>query len=65
VLTDVRIGCSGHKDLLARLEKGLESTPGLFLGGNYRTGVALGDCVQFGVTVADGVDKYLTRITTL
>ena len=53
------VSYSGHADILKRLEEGLQGQAGLYLGGNYRTGVAIGDCVQYGVDVAAQVEKYL------
>lgn len=36
----------------------------LFSGGNYKTGVAFGDCVQYGCDVAVEVTKFLTSQDT-
>eukprot|EP01032_Pedospumella_encystans_P013027 gene13027-15025_t len=52
----------GHRELLARLDAGLKSTPGLYLGGNYKTGVSIGDCIQFGIDAASKVQEYVQTI---
>ena len=52
----------GHFDLLQRLAEDEAKVPGFYLGGNYRTGVAFGDCVQFGWDEAAKVSKYLDSI---
>ncbi|CAL53621.1 Protoporphyrinogen oxidase, C-terminal domain [Ostreococcus tauri] len=54
----------GHLDVLAEAENALEAAAcgekdGLFLGGNYTAGVALGRCVEFGVEQADEVATFL------
>jgi protoporphyrinogen/coproporphyrinogen III oxidase len=65
-----RIGCrvwktaipqyrKGHLDIIRKLEVDEAKCPGLYLGGNYRTGVAFGDCVQFGFTEAAKVAQFL------
>jgi hypothetical protein len=50
---------------LADLAKDEEKCPGFFLGGNYRTGVAFGDCVQFGWTEAEKVASFLKTSSSL
>jgi hypothetical protein len=32
----------------------------LYLGGNFKTGVAFGDCVQFGADIAKQAGSFLT-----
>eukprot|EP00520_Triparma_pacifica_P001427 CAMPEP_0118653016 /NCGR_PEP_ID=MMETSP0785-20121206/11617_1 /TAXON_ID=91992 /ORGANISM="Bolidomonas pacifica, Strain CCMP 1866" /LENGTH=541 /DNA_ID=CAMNT_0006545553 /DNA_START=145 /DNA_END=1767 /DNA_ORIENTATION=- len=52
----------GHKEILDQLEEGESKVPGLYLGGNYRTGVAFGDCVGFGVNEAEKISRYLKNM---
>lgn len=70
-----RIGCrvwptaipqyrKGHLDILQAVEKDEAQCPGFFLGGNYRTGVAFGDCVQFGWTEAERVANFLSSLSS-
>ena len=49
----------GHLDLIAELEKAEAQTPGLWVCGNYRSGVAFPDCVEFGYQHAKTVAKFL------
>ena len=37
------------------------SNPGLYLAGNYRNGVSVGDCMASGQQIAGRVARYLTR----
>jgi oxygen-dependent protoporphyrinogen oxidase len=50
------VGYSRFKQLMADLES---KAPGLFLAGNYRDGVSLGDSIVSGHNVADRVQAYL------
>lgn len=50
----------GHLDIIDKVEKATDSkNTGLFLGGNYRTGVAFGDCVAYGAEVATTVSDFV------
>ena len=37
------------------------ANPGLYLAGNYRNGVSVGDCVASGQEIAQRVEAYLSR----
>lgn len=51
----------GYAAIMQKVEKGLESCEGLFLGGNYTSGVAFGDCVQWGVDTAGKVGEFVKQ----
>ena len=47
--------------LIEQLEKAEAETPGLYVMGNYRTGVAFPDCVTFGYDHAKVVKEFLEK----
>jgi protoporphyrinogen/coproporphyrinogen III oxidase len=49
----------GHLALIDELEKAEANLPGLWVCGNYRSGVAFPDCVTFGYDQAKIVRQYL------
>jgi len=49
----------GHLDLMNKLEQIEKTVDGLWVCGNYRTGVAFPDCVTFGYEHAKTVINYL------
>lgn len=49
----------GYWEIMAEAEKGLEQCPGVFLGGNYSSGVAFGDCVLWGRDNAGRIAEYV------
>ena len=49
----------GHKDILEAVEKDEYKVPGLFVGGNFRHGVAIGDCVDFGIAESERIAGFL------
>eukprot|EP00957_Ditylum_brightwellii_P189876 14455118-Ditylum_brightwellii.AAC.1 len=52
----------GHLDIIKELEEAESKVPGLWVCGNYRTGVAFPDCVTFGYEHAKVVKSYLDGI---
>jgi len=51
----------GYKDIRAELDAGVAKCPGVFLGGNYVSGVAFGDCVLWGMDTAPQVIEFLNK----
>jgi len=49
----------GHGELMEELEAAEAQSPGLWVCGNYRTGVAFPDCVTFGYEHAKVVKSFL------
>lgn len=49
----------GHLPIMEELREAEARVPGLWVTGNYRTGVAFPDCVTFGYEHAKVVKAYL------
>jgi len=49
----------GHLKLMEKVENAVKQEKGLFIGGNFRSGVAFGDCVQYGADVAKEVTSFV------
>jgi len=52
----------GHLEIIKELEEAESKIPGLWVCGNYRTGVAFPDCVTFGYDHAKVVKKFVDEI---
>jgi len=55
----------GHLALMEELEKAESKIPGLWVCGNYRTGVAFPDCVTYGYEHAKIVTNYIQQQKSL
>jgi oxygen-dependent protoporphyrinogen oxidase len=53
----------GHLKLMDELQAAEDKVDGLWICGNYRTGVAFPDCVTFGYTQAQTVAAFLGKTT--
>ena len=49
----------GHLDKVARIEARVAALPGLFVGGNAYHGVAMNDCTEQAVVLAERVAGYI------
>lgn len=54
----------GHLDIIKELQEAESKVDGLWVCGNYRTGVAFPDCVTFGYEQAKVVKEYLASVTS-
>ncbi len=52
---------SGHLDRIASVEASLEAQPGLYLAGNYLTGIGVKDAVRAGNLAGDQCDAWLLK----
>ena len=53
----------GYWDIMEKAEKSLEGQDGLFLGGNYTSGVAFGDCVLWGTETAPKIAEFVEQVS--
>uniref|UniRef100_A0A0G4IF22 Protoporphyrinogen oxidase n=1 Tax=Chromera velia CCMP2878 TaxID=1169474 RepID=A0A0G4IF22_9ALVE len=54
----------GHLEMLRRLEEDVSKVDGLFLGGNWKTGVAIGNCVAWGGEAASEICAFLDSLSS-
>jgi protoporphyrinogen oxidase len=47
---------------LSEIQRACLEHPGLFLGGNYLSGVAIGDCIESGKVHAAQLEEYLLQV---
>jgi oxygen-dependent protoporphyrinogen oxidase len=56
----------GHDEIIDVVDRAVASNaPGLFLGGNFKGGISVGDCIVNGVAAADRIGGYLMRAKQL
>ncbi|GJD10417.1 Protoporphyrinogen oxidase, chloroplastic [Galdieria sulphuraria] len=56
----------GHLSRMETIQSQVSETlPGVFLGGNYVSGISFGDCVSFGMQLADQASYYIKENTEL
>eukprot|EP01026_Neomeris_dumetosa_P082464 TRINITY_DN9424_c0_g1_i3.p1 TRINITY_DN9424_c0_g1~~TRINITY_DN9424_c0_g1_i3.p1 ORF type:complete len:335 (+),score=51.72 TRINITY_DN9424_c0_g1_i3:698-1702(+) len=56
----------GHLDILEQAQQGLTDAgcDGIFLGGNYVYGVALGKCMEYSYDMAKTLQQYCTKVNS-
>jgi len=52
----------GHAERVRPVEDAERSRPGLFVGGSYRGGVSVGDCIKSAHATADAVTRFLVGV---
>ncbi|MFA5832199.1 MAG: protoporphyrinogen oxidase [Bacteroidota bacterium] len=55
----------GHLNIVEQMKQFEERHPGIFLSGNYRDGISVGDCVIQSGKISQRVNEYLASRTTL
>lgn len=51
----------GYWEVMDKVNDSLKEHPGVFLGGNYTSGVAFGDCVLWGTETAPKILQYIAE----
>jgi len=52
----------GHQEILDTVQEELDSLPGIYVGGNYTSGVAFGDCVLWAKNTAPKIEQFLQSL---
>jgi oxygen-dependent protoporphyrinogen oxidase len=57
----------GHLDILKDVQSALDNAglDGIFLGGNYVSGVALGRCVESAYEFAESISQFSRKISSV
>jgi protoporphyrinogen oxidase len=51
--------CRGHSKVLEKVRSGVKKVPGLFVGGNFISGVSVGDCINYGAVMSNNISAFL------
>lgn len=52
----------GYGKMLSEIDSFEERYPGFFIGGNFRHGIGIGDCIKNAYEIADRIKQYLNKI---
>jgi protoporphyrinogen oxidase len=51
----------GYENVRDEIRRGSSANPGLFIGGNFISGVSVGDCINYGAVMANNISSYILK----
>lgn len=52
----------GHRDRVETMKELAKCVPGLYLSGSYVSGVSVGDCIEYGMTIAKNISEAIMKV---